>query len=257
MQYWVVMPAAGVGRRFGSAKQYALLGNRTVLQTALQVFLDDAQCRGGSVLLASTDAQRLPLTAQLPERIALVDGGAERAHSVCNGLRSLEARAGADDWVLVHDAVRPALSAADLQRLLRHGAADAVGALLATPVADTVKRAHDGAAGGAAGAAALVAPAIVRRCEATVPRESLWLAQTPQMFRYAELRLALERALAQGRIPTDEAQAMEWQGHAALLVQAQDSNLKITTTADLALLQAILQQRALQVAPAAVSGVVQ
>jgi 2-C-methyl-D-erythritol 4-phosphate cytidylyltransferase len=233
MHYWIVMPAAGVGRRFGSAKQYALLGNRTVLQTALQVFLDDPQCRGGSVLLASTDAQRAQLAAQLPERIALVEGGPERAHSVYNGLRSLETRAGADDWVLVHDAVRPALSAADLQRLLSHGAAEAVGALLATPVADTVKRAHDGAA------------SLVRRCEATVPRESLWLAQTPQMFRYAVLRSALERALAQGRIPTDEAQAMEWQGHAALLVQAQDSNLKITTAADLALLQAILQHRAL------------
>jgi 2-C-methyl-D-erythritol 4-phosphate cytidylyltransferase len=138
--------------------------------------------------------------------------------------------------VLVHDAVRPALSAADLQRLLRHGAEDAVGALLATPVADTVKRAHvEGAAGGD-----------VRRCEATLPRESLWLAQTPQMFRYAALRSALERALADGRIPTDEAQAMEWQGQAALLVQAQDSNLKITTAADLALLQAILRQRIAQ-----------
>jgi 2-C-methyl-D-erythritol 4-phosphate cytidylyltransferase len=228
MHYWIVMPAAGIGRRFGSAKQYALLGNRTVLQTALQVFLDDPQCRGGSVLLASADAQRAQLAAQLPERIALVDGGAERAHSVCNGLRSLETRAAADDWVLVHDAVRPALSAGDLQRLLQRGAADAVGALLATPVADTVKRALAG------------------RCEATVPRESLWLAQTPQMFRYAMLRGALERALAQGRIPTDEAQAMEWQGHAALLVQAQDSNLKITTASDLALLQAILQHRALQ-----------
>jgi 2-C-methyl-D-erythritol 4-phosphate cytidylyltransferase len=232
MHYWVVMPAAGVGRRFGSAKQYALLDDRTVLQTALQVFLDDPQCRGGSVLLASADAQRRQLAAQLPERIMLVDGGSERAHSVCNGLRSLEARAGADDWVLVHDAVRPALSAADLQRLLRHGAADAVGALLATPVADTVKRAHPDVAGGG-----------VRRCDATLPRESLWLAQTPQMFRYAALRSALERALADGRTPTDEAQAMEWQGQAALLVQAQDSNLKITTAADLALLQAILRQR--------------
>lgn len=257
MHYWIVMPAAGVGRRFGSAKQYARLGHRTVLQTALQVFLDDPQCRGGSVLLASADAQRPQLAAQLPERIALVDGGAERAHSVCNGLRSLEMRAGADDWVLVHDAVRPALSAADLQRLLRHGAADAVGALLATPVADTVKRAQDGAGpatgasaavgavGGAAVGAAVAGASLVRRCEATVPRESLWLAQTPQMFRYAVLRGALERALAQGRIPTDEAQAMEWQGHAALLVQAHDSNLKITTAADLALLQAILQHRAL------------
>jgi 2-C-methyl-D-erythritol 4-phosphate cytidylyltransferase len=235
MRYWIVMPAAGVGRRFGSAKQYASLGNRTVLETALQVFLDDAQCHGGSLMLASDDPQRQQLAAGLPPRIAVVDGGAERAHSVCNGLRSLEARAGADDWVLVHDAVRPALSAADLQRLLRHGALDAVGALLAAPVADTVKRAHDG--GSRIG---------VRRCEATVPRELLWLAQTPQMFRYAPLRAALERALADGRIPTDEAQAMEWAGQEPLLVQAHDSNFKITTATDLALLQEILRQRLLQ-----------
>jgi 2-C-methyl-D-erythritol 4-phosphate cytidylyltransferase len=235
MRYWIVMPAAGAGRRFGSAKQYALLGDRTVLETALQVFLEDPQCQGGSLLLAADDPHRGQLAAWLPSRVAVVDGGSERAHSVCNGLRALETRAGADDWVLVHDAVRPALSAADLQRLLHYGAADAVGALLAAPVADTVKRAQDG--GGEIG---------VRRCAATVPRESLWLAQTPQMFRYAPLRAALERAVADGRSPTDEAQAMEWQGHAALLVQAHDSNIKITTATDLPLLEAILRQRAMQ-----------
>ena len=235
MHYWIVMPAAGVGRRFGSAKQYALLGDRTVLATALQVFLDDPQCHGGSVVLASDDPQRAQLAVQLPSRIAVTDGGPERAHSVCNGLRSLDARAGADDWVLVHDAVRPALSAADLQRLLRYGAGDAIGALLAAPVADTVKRAHEGGA-----------EIGVRRCEATLPRESLWLAQTPQMFRYAPLRAALERAIADGRTPTHEAQAMEWQGLAPLLVQAQDSNIKITTATDLPLLEAILRQRAIQ-----------
>jgi len=232
MHYWIVMPAAGVGRRFGSAKQYALLGDRTVLETALQVFLDDPQCRGGSLLLAADDPQRAQLAARLPQHIAVTDGGAERAHSVCNGLRALQARAAADDWVLVHDAVRPALSAADLQRLLQHGAGDAVGALLAAPVADTVKRAQ--AAGIGTGTA---------RCEATVPRASLWLAQTPQMFRYAPLRAALEQALADGRAPTDEAQAMEWAGHAPLLVAGLDSNLKITTAGDLALLAAILRQR--------------
>jgi 2-C-methyl-D-erythritol 4-phosphate cytidylyltransferase len=235
MRYWIVMPAAGVGRRFGSAKQYAMLGGRTVLETALHLFLDDPQCLGGSLLLAADDPHRRQLAAGLPSRVALVDGGAERAQSVCNGLRALEARAGAEDWVLVHDAVRPALSATDLQRLLRFGAADEVGALLAVPVADTVKRAHEGS--GELG---------VRRCAATLARESLWLAQTPQMFRYAPLRAALERAIADGRSPTDEAQAMEWQGHAALLVQAQDSNLKITAATDLALLEAILRQRAIQ-----------
>jgi 2-C-methyl-D-erythritol 4-phosphate cytidylyltransferase len=235
MRYWIVIPAAGAGRRFGSSKQYALLGDRTVLETALQVFLDDAQCQGGSLLLAADDPHRQRLALALPPQLALADGGPERAHSVCNGLRALAPRAAADDWVLVHDAVRPVLSAADLQRVLQYGAADAVGALLAAPVADTIKRAEEGA--GQIG---------VRRCAATLPREALWLAQTPQMFRYAPLRAALEHAIAAGRAPTDEAQAMEWQGHAALLVQAQDSNLKITTAPDLHLAQAILRQRGLQ-----------
>jgi 2-C-methyl-D-erythritol 4-phosphate cytidylyltransferase len=232
MRYWIVMPAAGAGRRFGGSKQYALLGDRTVLETALQPFLDDPQCVGGSLLLAPDDPHRSRLAAGLPSHVSVDDGGAERAHSVCNGLRALAARAGAEDWVLVHDAARPALSAADLQRLLHYGGQDAVGALLAAPVADTVKRAQDDS--GQVG---------VRRCAATLPREALWLAQTPQMFRYAPLRAALERAVADGRTPTDEAQAMEWQGHAALLVQAQDSNMKITTATDLLLAQAILRRR--------------
>src|ERR1700722_104968 len=232
MRYWIVMPAAGAGRRFGGSKQYALLGDRTVLETALQPFLDDPQCLGGSLLLAADDPHRSRLVAALPARVSVDEGGSERAHSVCNGLRALEARADDDDWVLVHDAARPALSAGDLQRLLQHGGVDKVGALLAAPVADTVKRALDG--NGQSG---------VRRCAATLPREALWLAQTPQMFRYAPLRAALERAIAEGRTPTDEAQAMEWQGHAALLVQAQDSNIKITTAPDLRLAQAILRQR--------------
>ena len=232
MRYWIVMPAAGAGRRFGGSKQYAPLGDRTVLETALQPFLEDAQCLGGSLLLAADDPHRSRLIGALPPYLSVDEGGAERAHSVCNGLRALEARAGADDWVLVHDAARPLLSAADLQRLLQYGGLDATGALLAAPVADTVKRAQDGSE-----------PSGVRRCAATLPREGLWLAQTPQMFRYAPLRAALERAMADGRTPTDEAQAMEWQGHAALLVPAQDSNIKITTATDLLLANAILQQR--------------
>jgi 2-C-methyl-D-erythritol 4-phosphate cytidylyltransferase len=236
MRYWLVMPAAGAGRRFGSAKQYARLGQRTVLELSLREFLDDEQCAGGSLVLAVDDPQRAQLQRDLPPKMALVDGGTERAHSVCNGLRALEARASADDWVLVHDAARPILSRADLAQLLRHGACDSVGALLAIPVADTIKRAQPQPQPAAADALA--------RCEATLPREALWLAQTPQMFRYAPLRSALEQAIALGRKPTDEAQAMEWQGQAALLVASHDQNIKVTTRADLMLAEAILAQRA-------------
>lgn len=235
MRYWLVMPAAGAGRRFGSAKQYAPLAGSSVLETALQVFLADASCAGGSLVLAEDDPHRERLAAQLAPRIAIVSGGVERAHSVCNGLVALAARAHPMDWVLVHDAARPCLSAADLARLLEHTGAEEVGALLAVPVADTVKRA---AAAGAQDA----------RIADTVPRETLWLAQTPQMFRLASLRSALEAALQARRAPTDEAQAMEWQGYTARLVQARDSNLKITNAADLALAEAILAARSRQCA---------
>ena len=226
--YWLVMPAAGSGRRFGGPKQHARLVERTVLETALQLFIDDDRCQGGSIVHAPTDTQISSLRARLPERFALVPGGAERARSVYNGLLALEPRARAQDWVLVHDAARPCLSAADRDRLLERGASDAVGALLALPVADTIKRA---------------ASEGTSRVEATISREGLWLAQTPQMFRYAPLRAALERAAAESRVPTDEAQAMEWMGQSAQLVVATDSNFKVTQAADLALAAAILQAR--------------
>lgn len=230
MRYWLVMPAAGVGRRFGGPKQFALLGERSVLDLALQPFIEDAQCQGGVVALASDEPRRAELGARLPARFTLIVGGPTRAQSVLNGLVALATCAAAEDWVLVHDAARPCLSGADLARLLAIGAG-AAGALLATPVADTVKQARVTAQGEPV------------QCAATVSRESLWLAQTPQMFALGALRAALERALGEGRMPTDEAQAMEWQGVSARLVAAHDSNIKITGAADLLLAQAILLAR--------------
>ena len=156
----------------------------------------------------------------------IVDGGAQRSDSVLRALDDLAGRAADTDWVLVHDAARPCLSAADLERLLNAGTDSQGGALLAAPVADTIKRAtDDGRSGG------------------TVPREQLWRAQTPQMFRYRELREALRQARAAGREPTDEAQALEWLGVQPQLVAAQDSNIKITTAEDLAVAAAILAAR--------------
>lgn len=238
MRYWLVMPAAGAGRRFGGAKQFASLHERTVLELALQPFIDDPQCQGGAIALAPSEPRRQELARRLPARFEMIDGGQTRAHSVLNGLVSLRSRADAADWVLVHDAARPCLSAADLARLLAgltagaDAAEPAQGALLAVPVADTVKQARAGS------------PSEPARCAVTLPRDSLWLAQTPQTFRLGALRAALEQALELGRMPTDEAQAMEWQGVAARLVEARDSNIKVTGTSDLLLAQAILQARA-------------
>ena len=131
MRYWLVMPAAGAGRRFGGAKQFASLSQRTVLELALQPFADDAQCLGGSIVLAPDEPRRSEIATRVPPQFELIDGGVTRAHSVINGLAALAVRAAPEDWVLVHDAARPCLSAADLARLLAGAVAGSQGALLA------------------------------------------------------------------------------------------------------------------------------
>ncbi len=218
------MPAAGVGRRFGTdrPKQYAPLLGRTVIEWALAPFLSDSRCAGAVVALAEED----PFWASIaPTAVLLAPGGQERSHSVRNGLHVLAERANRDDWVLVHDAARPCLPRSDLDRLLAELAAHPVGGLLATPAADTLKRADAG-----------------REVQQTVDRAGLWRALTPQMFRYGRLCQALDRAHAAGRTPTDEAQAIEWLGDHPRLVAGAAANLKITSAADLAIAAALLQE---------------
>ena len=224
MKYWLVMPAAGIGRRFGAErpKQYAPLCGRTVIEWALALFLQDPRCAGAAVALAQDD----PYWAAIaPPTVLVAAGGQERSHSVRNGLMALADRASPDDWVLVHDAARPCLPRADLDRLLAELADHPVGGLLATPAADTLKRADAS-----------------REVEQTVDRAGLWRALTPQMFRYARLCEALDEAHAAGRIPTDEAQAIEWLGDRPRLVEGAAANLKITSAADLAIAAALVKE---------------
>ncbi len=227
MHYWLVMPAAGVGRRFGSErpKQYSPLAGRTVIEWALKPFLDDPQCRGVAVALAADDPwwPSLGLHSQAGVALQRVAGGAERCDSVLRALQALPAAD--DDIVLVHDAARPCLAASDLQALKAVMACGAVAALLAAPLADTLKRA---------------APAAAEVVE-TVPRTGLWRALTPQAATVGMLRQALQAAAVAGRQPTDEAQALEWQGLAPVLVEGSAGNIKITTAGDLALAAAVLQ----------------
>ena len=219
------MPAAGVGRRFGTdrPKQYAPLCGRTVIEWALELFLTDPRCAGAVVALAQDD----PYWSAIAVRSVIVaPGGQERSHSVRNGLAALADRASQDDWVLVHDAARPCLPRQDLDRLLAELAAHPVGGLLATPAADTLKRAD-----------------AAREVQETVDRAGLWRALTPQMFRYDRLCEALDRAHAAGRVPTDEAQAIEWLGgDHPKLVEGAAANLKITSAADLAIAAALLKE---------------
>ncbi len=230
MNYWLVMPAAGTGRRFGTdtPKQYAPLEGRTVIDWALAPFLADTRCTQIIVALGNDDDSWKP-----PAGVLTTSGGAQRSQSVRAGLSALERRAGQSDWVLVHDAARPCLDAKDLERLLSGVADHPVGGLLGVRYADTLKRA-DESRGDAA-------PAQVLRTE---ERRGLWRALTPQMFRYAALCAAVDAAHAAGRFPSDEAQALEWTGASALLIEGAASNLKVTTADDLTLAAAVLRARA-------------
>lgn len=217
--FWVIIPAAGIGSRMRAdrPKQYLELAGRTLLEHTLDCFLDHPQLQGMVVSLAADDPWWPTLALAGDARIHRVDGGAERADSVLNGLlHLLERGARAEDWVLVHDAARPNLARSDLDHLLTELADDPVGGLLAVPARDTLKRV------GADG-----------RVAETVDRSVIWQAFTPQMFRFAALHRILADALVAGVAVTDEASAMEWAGQFPRLIEGRADNLKVTRPEDL------------------------
>jgi 2-C-methyl-D-erythritol 4-phosphate cytidylyltransferase len=225
---WCVLPAAGSGSRMGAArpKQYLeLLGQPLIAHTL------DALCRhravSGLVVALAADDAFWPGWSEWQGRPLLrAEGGATRADSVLAGLKALPVDVSDQHWVLVHDAARPLLREVDLDRLLRLGCSHVVGALLAAPLRDTLKRAS------AAG-----------EVEATEPREMRWRAFTPQLFRRGELRDALLSARAAGVSVTDESSAFERIGRHPLLVEGDEDNLKVTTGADLRLAEYLLRQQ--------------
>ena len=219
------MPAAGAGRRFGgdTPKQYLPLAGRAVMVHALERVLAHPQVKGVLVGLAADDAHFTSLQFRHPRLLGTYVGGTERADTVLKGLTALSPHAQPNDWVLVHDAVRPCLHQDDLTRLLNAMRDSPDGALLATPLADTLKEAD------AAGRAAR-----------TMPREKLWRALTPQLFPLKTLRDALARALSAGVPITDEASAVETAGGHPRLVAGRADNIKITLPTDLLLAERIL-----------------
>src|SRR5215469_16125473 len=235
MRYWLVMPAAGSGRRFQGdiPKQYVPLMGRSVIEWALAPFLGDPRCERAVVVIAESDSAWHRVAARLEsERLSASPGGDERSVSVRRGLAALADRADAGDWVLVHDAARPCLDARELEELIDRVTADGKGGLLAIRAADTLKQAQ-------ADPGANQRQRIAR----TIDRAGLWRALTPQMFRFGPLCAALDAAHATGRHPTDEAQAMEWAGATPLLVEGRSTNLKLTTSEDLVLAEAVLRSR--------------
>ena len=227
-RYWLVVPAAGTGRRFGSdlPKQYQEIGGRCMLAHALQAFADWGDLAGTVLAIDDGDRWFAGISVQLPLPVRTVAGGAERMNSVIHAVRALQGEADEHDWVLVHDAVRPCLCADDLRRLTESTGADGVGGLLAARVTDTLKKAQDDSS--------------QARVVSTMDRQGLWQAMTPQVFPYGLLRSALEAAQEAGKMLGDEAAAMELAGHRPLLVEGRLDNIKVTQAADLAFAEAIL-----------------
>jgi len=207
-------------------KQYLPLAGRTVIEWSLAPFLQRERTSGIVVVLSEGDPRWSQTALAGHAKIVTTAGGAERMNSVLAGLQALESRAAARDWVLVHDAARPCLSSTDLDRLLTELSNDDVGGLLAAPVVDTLKRADD-----------------QQRIDQTVPREKLWRALTPQMFRFELLRRALPSAIRNGIAVTDEAQAIEALGLRPKLVVGDADNVKITLPEDLPRAERILRAR--------------
>ena len=225
---WAIVPAAGQGSRFGAGvpKQYTALLGRPIVSWSLASLLADPTLSGVMVALSPGDERWASVAEAGDPRVRTCPGGERREHSVANALEALAAAATDTDWVLVHDAARPCLRADDLQALHTALGDDAVGGLLAVPISDTLKRA-DG----------------IGRVAVTVPRESLWRALTPQMFRYGLLRRALALCLERGRPVTDEASAIECLGLQPKLVRGHADNIKVTNPEDAVLAAAILRSR--------------
>lgn len=225
---YALIPAAGSGSRVGAAvpKQYVEIAGRPLLHHAVRSLARHPRIEQVLVVLAQGD-QRFARCdwREFGGRIEpLYCGGETRAATVFNGLLAARDTVSADDWVLVHDAARPCLGREELDRLFGEIGDEDAGGLLAVPVADTLKRANRES-----------------RVATTEPRDNLWLAQTPQMFRYRLLLEALRAA--DPAIATDEARAVEALGLKPRLVMGSTCNIKVTFPEDLVLAELILGSR--------------
>ncbi len=224
--YWVVVPAAGVGRRMGATtpKQYLPLNGTTLLEQTLFRLLELPLLKGLVLVVGSEDTFWQSLNVVRDSRVETVVGGKDRCDSVLNGLRVLENRLSSTDWVMVHDAARPCVALSDIENLISELEDHLVGGILGVPASDTLKRLNDNYG-----------------IEETVDRQVIWQAQTPQMFRYGVLLSSLERALQAEADITDEASAVEYNGYVPLMVEGRRDNIKVTRPEDLPMAELILQ----------------
>ncbi|MEZ9544961.1 MULTISPECIES: 2-C-methyl-D-erythritol 4-phosphate cytidylyltransferase [Vibrio] len=220
-----VVPAAGVGSRMKAdrPKQYLEIHGKTILEHTVEKLLSHPQVAQIVVAISDDDPYYPELALNQNPQVIRVSGGSERADSVLSALNYI-AEQQLSDWVMVHDAARPCVQLSDIDKLISGAMSHDVGAILAAPVRDTMKRGAQG------------------QIEHTVERADLWHALTPQMFRAKPLWKALSEALQHGASITDEASAFEWKGLSPALVAGRSDNFKITQPEDLALAEFYLSQ---------------
>ena len=224
---WAVVPAAGSGSRMAAdvPKQYLQINGKTILEYTIERLITHPRIDGVVVAIAADDERWDELQFQTNKPVIKTLGGEERCHSVKNALYEVSRHGSEQDWVLVHDAARPCLRHEDLNKLFEQLSDHMVGGLLAYPVKDTMKRSDE-----------------KQRIVETVDRNQLWHALTPQMFRLHLLRDALNKAIDDGFLVTDEASAVEHAGYQPKLVEGRADNIKITTPEDLSLAEFYLSR---------------
>ena len=205
--------------RAGVPKQYLRFQNKSILEHTLDRLFALPELDGVMLVINAADSHWQTLDYQAPKELHLTKGGAERTHSVLNGLQALEVFLKDDALILVHDAVRPLVTVDEMSRVLKAAESGDHGALLAVPVADTLKKQSDNQ----------------QVVEQTIAREKLWRAQTPQVFKLKCLLEALEESINRGNLVSDDSAAMEQSGYQPRLVMGSGSNIKITLPEDLAI----------------------
>lgn len=227
---WVIITAGGQGVRFGQngPKQYIEIAGKPVISHSLAVFDCLPNVQAFVIPLPKMDGEFDQTILMSPFPVMKVSGGQTRMLSVANALNKIRQHAAPDDWVMVHDAVRPCLHPHDLQKLYVTLTADPVGGILAKPVTDTIKKVQSD-----------------NRIIQTVPRQDLWQALTPQMFRFSLLDEAILHAIEHELTLTDDASAMEALGYTPTIVCAEYPNPKLTTTRDLPFIEHLLERKSL------------
>lgn len=232
-KFWAVIPASGIGSRMQAdrPKQYLPFAQSTVIETTVNQLLDFDRIEGVILVLNSQDSYWESCDFKHDKPVHIAIGAAERSGSVLNGLKKLSQQVdiNADDvWVMIHDAVRPCITHDDLNLLCDEAAACKDGLFLAHPVADTLKQVNEQG-----------------QCMATVDRECLWRAFTPQVFPFELIRSALEAVMQDCVAVTDDVSAVQHLGYQPKVIMGRSDNIKLTYPQDISIAETILQNQKL------------